>query len=133
MLGFLCLLRSHDLPHPPPQGSDEVPQSRLGKRNGYLKGVVTEIIHDPGRGAPLAKVTFRHPFCYKKQNELFVAAEATFELFRSVPFISTPFAPRVRDPLRLGPPRGSPTSLRLTDLAHMQLPRRGLLTSLIWV
>ena len=60
------------------------------------------------------------------QNEL-------FKLFRSVPFISTPFALRVRDPLRLGPPRGSPTSLRLTDLAHMQLPRRGLLTSLIWV
>jgi len=24
--------------------------------NGYLKGVVSEIIHDPGRGAPLAKV-----------------------------------------------------------------------------
>jgi|UniRef100_A0A2N9IJ21 hypothetical protein len=98
MLGFLCLLRSHDLPHPPPQGSGEVPQSRLGERNGYLKGVVMEIIHDLGRGAPLAKVTFRHPFRYKKQNELFVAAEATFELFRygtscsscSVPFRSSP-------------------------------------------
>ncbi|PQM42978.1 60S ribosomal protein L8-3 [Prunus yedoensis var. nudiflora] len=24
----------------------------FGERNGYLKGVVTEIIHDPGRGAP---------------------------------------------------------------------------------
>ncbi|KAJ6288305.1 hypothetical protein OIU76_024318 [Salix suchowensis] len=34
----------------------------FGERNGYLKGVVTEIIHDPGRGAPLARVTFRHPF-----------------------------------------------------------------------
>uniref|UniRef100_A0A2N9FMD5 Uncharacterized protein n=1 Tax=Fagus sylvatica TaxID=28930 RepID=A0A2N9FMD5_FAGSY len=45
----------------------------FGERNGYLKGVVTEIIHDPGHGAPLAKVTFRHPFRYKKQNELFVA------------------------------------------------------------
>ncbi|KAJ6989616.1 60S ribosomal protein L8-1 [Populus alba x Populus x berolinensis] len=47
----------------------------FGERNGYLKGVVTEIIHDPGRGAPLARVTFRHPFRYKKQKELFVAAE----------------------------------------------------------
>ncbi|PIA58428.1 hypothetical protein AQUCO_00500391v1 [Aquilegia coerulea] len=37
----------------------------FGERNGYLKGVVTEIIHDPGRGAPLAKVTFRHPFRIK--------------------------------------------------------------------
>ncbi len=26
------------------------------ERNGYIKGVVDEIIHDPGRGAPLAKV-----------------------------------------------------------------------------
>ncbi|CDP20115.1 unnamed protein product [Coffea canephora] len=27
----------------------------FGERNGYLKGVVTEIIHDPGRGALLAR------------------------------------------------------------------------------
>ena len=26
------------------------------ERNGYIKGVVTDIIHDPGRGAPLARV-----------------------------------------------------------------------------
>lgn len=26
------------------------------ERNGYIKGVVSEIIHDPGRGAPLARV-----------------------------------------------------------------------------
>ena len=38
----------------------------FGEHNGYLKGVVTEIIHDPGRGAPLARITFRHPFRYKK-------------------------------------------------------------------
>ncbi|KAL0294520.1 UNVERIFIED_CONTAM: 60S ribosomal protein L8 [Sesamum radiatum] len=45
----------------------------FGERNGYLKGVVTEIIHDPGRGAPLARVTFRHPFRFQHQKELFVA------------------------------------------------------------
>ncbi|KAJ1408805.1 Translation protein SH3-like domain superfamily [Sesbania bispinosa] len=50
----------------------------FGERNGYLKGVVTDVIHDPGRGAPLAKVTFRHPFRYKKQTELFVAAEGIY-------------------------------------------------------
>ncbi|XP_028793900.1 60S ribosomal protein L8-3 [Neltuma alba] len=50
----------------------------FGERNGYLKGVVTDVIHDPGRGAPLAKVTFRHPFRYKKQTELFVAAEGMY-------------------------------------------------------
>nr|DAD46999.1 TPA_asm: hypothetical protein HUJ06_016936 [Nelumbo nucifera] len=50
----------------------------FGERNGYLKGVVTEIVHDPGRGAPLARVTFRHPFRYKHQKELFVAAEGMY-------------------------------------------------------
>jgi ribosomal protein L2 len=25
-----------------------------------IRGVVREIIHDPGRGAPLARVAFRH-------------------------------------------------------------------------
>ncbi|XP_022714506.1 60S ribosomal protein L8-3-like [Durio zibethinus] len=50
----------------------------FGERNGYLKGVLTEVIHDPGRGAPLARVVFRHPFRYKKQKELFVAAEGMY-------------------------------------------------------
>ncbi|GFZ05566.1 ribosomal protein L2 family [Actinidia rufa] len=50
----------------------------FGERNGYLKGVVTEILHDPGRGAPLARVTFRHPFRFKHQKELFVAAEGMY-------------------------------------------------------
>ena len=26
------------------------------ERKGYIRGVVREIVHDPGRGAPLAKV-----------------------------------------------------------------------------
>ncbi|KAJ8542953.1 hypothetical protein K7X08_005476 [Anisodus acutangulus] len=50
----------------------------FGERNGYLKGVITEVIHDPGRGAPLARITFRHPFRYKHQKELFVAAEGMY-------------------------------------------------------
>ena len=35
------------------------------ERNGYIKGVVKDIIHDPGRGAPLAVVHFRDPYRYK--------------------------------------------------------------------
>ena len=31
------------------------------EREGYIKGVVKDIVHDPGRGAPLAKVVFRDP------------------------------------------------------------------------
>lgn len=31
------------------------------ERNGYIKGVVSEIIHDSGRGAPLARVSYTSP------------------------------------------------------------------------
>ena len=50
----------------------------FAERHGYIKGVVTDIIHDPGRGAPLAKVTFRNTRRYAHQKELFVAAEGTY-------------------------------------------------------
>jgi len=39
---------------------------------------VKEIIHDPGRGAPLARVIFRNPYKYKLDKELFVAAEGLY-------------------------------------------------------
>jgi large subunit ribosomal protein L8e len=48
------------------------------ERNGFIKGVVREIIHDPGRGAPLAKVVFRNPYRYRLDKELFIATEGTF-------------------------------------------------------
>jgi len=50
----------------------------FAERHGYIKGVVTDIIHDPGRGAPLAKVTFRNTRRFAHQKELFVAAEGTY-------------------------------------------------------
>jgi len=48
------------------------------ERHGYIKGKVNDIIHDPGRAAPVAKITFRHPVHYGKQKELMIAAEGTF-------------------------------------------------------
>jgi len=48
------------------------------ERNGYIKGVVRDIIHDPGRGAPLAVVHFRDPYRYKTRKELFVACEGMY-------------------------------------------------------
>jgi len=50
----------------------------FAERNGYLKGVVKDIIHDPGRGAPLAVVVFRDPYQYKLRKELFIAAEGMY-------------------------------------------------------
>jgi len=45
------------------------------ERQGFLKGLVKDIIHDPGRGAPLARVHFRNTYKYKKDKELWVCAE----------------------------------------------------------
>lgn len=36
------------------------------------------IIHDPGRGAPLAIVHFRDPYRYKKRKEIFIACEGMY-------------------------------------------------------
>jgi len=38
------------------KGCAQLRKLDAAERNGYIKGVVTEIIHDSGRGAPLAKV-----------------------------------------------------------------------------
>jgi len=49
----------------------------FAERHGYIKGVVKEIIHDPGRGAPLARVQFKHTYKYKNVKSTFIAAEGT--------------------------------------------------------
>lgn len=48
------------------------------ERHGYMKGVVRSIEHDPGRGAPVARVQFRNQIKYKKDNELFLACEGMY-------------------------------------------------------
>ncbi|KAF5549220.1 60s ribosomal l2 [Fusarium phyllophilum] len=70
------------------------------ERHGYLRGVVREIVHDAGkfperlaprdffiflmeiaqlcRGAPLAKVVFRHPYRFKQVTETFIANEGMY-------------------------------------------------------
>jgi len=50
----------------------------FAERHGYIKGLVKEIIHDPGRGAPLAKVVFKHPYKYKHVTNTFIAAEGMY-------------------------------------------------------
>ena len=48
------------------------------ERHGYVKGVVRSIVHESGRGAPLAKVTFRNPYKYKRDKETFIATEGMY-------------------------------------------------------
>lgn len=45
------------------------------EKKGYIKGTVKEIVHEPGRGAPLLKMQFRDPYRYKMRTEYFIAAE----------------------------------------------------------
>jgi len=47
----------------------------FAERNGYIRGLVKEILHDPGRGAPLAKVVFRDMYHYRLNMQTFVATE----------------------------------------------------------
>merc|ERR1712167_157974 len=47
-------------------------------RQGYVKGVVKDIVHDAGRGAPLAKVVFRDTYRYKHRTEYFIAVEGMY-------------------------------------------------------
>ena len=48
------------------------------ERHGYLRGIIKDIIHDPGRGAPLAKVVFRDPYRFKLHTETFIANEGMY-------------------------------------------------------
>jgi large subunit ribosomal protein L8e len=50
----------------------------FSERHGYIRGVVKEIYHDPGRGCPLARVVFRDPYRYKQHNETFIANEGMY-------------------------------------------------------
>ena len=49
------------------------------RREGYAKGVVKAIVHESGRGAPIAKVQFQNAYRYQRDTELFVAAEGMHE------------------------------------------------------
>jgi hypothetical protein len=44
----------------------------------YLRGVITEVMHDPGRGAPLMTVRFRNPYKNRKDDETIVAPEGIY-------------------------------------------------------
>ena len=50
----------------------------FAERHGYIRGVVKDIVHDPGRGAPLAKVQFRDPYRFKLHTETFIANEGMY-------------------------------------------------------
>ena len=48
------------------------------ERNGFIKGVVKDIVHEAGRGAPVAVIAFRDPYKYGLKKELMTAAEGMY-------------------------------------------------------
>ena len=50
----------------------------FAERQGYIKGLVKKIIHDPGRGAPIAIIAFHDPYKFKLKKEQWVAVEGTY-------------------------------------------------------
>jgi large subunit ribosomal protein L8e len=60
------------------KGAAKLRKLDYAERNGYLKGVVTDIAHDPGRGAPLMKVKFRNPYRFQTDEEIVVAPEGAY-------------------------------------------------------
>jgi len=60
------------------KGAAKLRVNDFAERHGYIKGIVREIIHDPGRGAPLARVAFRHPYKAQTVKQNFIAVEGLY-------------------------------------------------------
>jgi len=73
--GAGSVFRSHNKHR---KGAAKLRAVDYAERHGYIKGIVKDIIHDPGRGAPLAVVVFRDPYRFKQRKELFIAVEGMF-------------------------------------------------------
>mmetsp|Transcript_20137 Transcript_20137/g.14580 ORF Transcript_20137/g.14580 Transcript_20137/m.14580 type:complete len:256 (+) Transcript_20137:18-785(+) len=57
------------------KGAVAYKRADFAERNGYTKGIVTEILHDRGRGAPLCRVQFKDAYRFKKVTTTLVAPE----------------------------------------------------------
>ena len=60
------------------KGSAKLRNLDFAEKNGFIKGVIKEIVHDSGRGAPLAKVHFHNTRKYKMDKELMIASEGMY-------------------------------------------------------
>ncbi len=60
------------------KGAVSYKRNDFAERHGYVKGVVKDIMHDPGRGAPVAKIQFKDAYRYRKVNTLVCAPEGLY-------------------------------------------------------
>jgi len=57
------------------KGAAKLRSLDYAEKHGFIKGLVKDIMHDPGRGAPLAKVVFNDPYKYRKCSEIIICPE----------------------------------------------------------
>jgi large subunit ribosomal protein L8e len=60
------------------KGAAQLRKLDFAERNGYVRGVVKDILHDPGRGAPLLKVDFRSIYQAGHETETLIAPEGVY-------------------------------------------------------
>ena len=48
------------------KGASKMRKRDITERHKRIKGVIRKIIHDPGRGAPLAVIDYKNPIKYNK-------------------------------------------------------------------
>ena len=60
------------------KGASKMRIADYAERHGFVKGVVRQIIHDPGRGAPMMEIQYRSQLRYKRETFLTVAPEGTY-------------------------------------------------------
>merc|ERR1712066_180089 len=60
------------------KGPCKIRKLDFAERHGFVKGVVKKIVHDSGRGAPVAVVHFRDGYQYRVNKERFIAAEGMY-------------------------------------------------------
>lgn len=60
------------------KGASSLRTLDYAERHGYIKGVIKEFVHDPGRGAPLAKIHFRNPYKFRTDKQLITATEGMY-------------------------------------------------------
>ena len=59
-------------------GAVKMHQLDYAERHGYVRGVVKDLVHEPGRGAPVAKVQFKNAYTFKKDDILMTAPEGMY-------------------------------------------------------
>jgi len=60
------------------KGATKMRKLDITERHSRIKAVVKAIVHDPGRGAPLAKLEVKNPIKYGKEKLTMVASEGIY-------------------------------------------------------